>query len=215
MKFIALDLEARGLKPYGQTVWMLSITRPNGKKYKTELLEDCNGLKRLPASIKKEIEDKSICKVLHNALYDGPILQLIFGCKLYNIWDTMNMEAVIQGVQVSFKKKSLSPAEEKLMLKHSIRLEYVLPRYGYKRPDKNLRDQFIDRPFGVKFSTELKEYAIGDTDKLLQIQKAQEFLLHRENLIDVALLENVLTERLIRQRSLGIRLDVKLWGGNC
>lgn len=207
MKYIGIDIETNGLKLDGGTVWMLSITR--GKK--TELIADCNGIAKLRPDIKKELEDPFICKIVHNGAFDLPFLNLILGCKVRNVWDTQVNEIVIQGMHVSFKKKNLEDWQLKQLKKHSSKLLYVIPRYGFPEPDKSIVDNFIGRPKGIPFSKEEKEYAITDTKYLGPIREMQEFILARDGLLEVALMENKVTEKLRDMRSYGIGVDTKMW----
>jgi DNA polymerase I-like protein with 3'-5' exonuclease and polymerase domains len=213
MKYIAIDIETIGLKPYGGVIWMISISRLVGKNIKTELLEDCNGIRSIPASLKKELEDDQICKVIHNGVFDIPYLQLMFGIRIQNVWDSENMEVLIQGVRYSTNKKNILAGsfEEAMLTEHSSRLDYVLPRYGFPKPNKDIRKNFIDRPLGKPFTKEEKDYAVGDTKYLLPIQKAQEYILKRDGLWELALMENLNTERLSGMRTIGIGFDSKIW----
>lgn len=204
MKYIAIDIEAIGLKPYNGTVWMLSVTE--GKK--TYLYENCSGLSRkdLPKELIAKLEDPSYCKIIHNSEYDGPYIGLNLGCKIRNIWDTYLCEIVIQGMRIPRGSR-----DENLKLKYSAGLEYVLQRYGFPKPDKSIRNTFIGREKGIPFTKEEKEYAKNDTKYLLAIQKAQEFLLTRDNLLEVALLENKVAERIIAMRMQGIGFNKDIW----
>jgi len=216
MKYIGVDIEAIGLKPYGGTIWMISITRIVKGKPKSELYSNCNGVTRsdLPAEVIEELEDENVCKIFHNySGYDGPYLFLTIGIQVRNVWCTYINEIVIQGTRVTQKRKGIAEGstEERLLQLHSASLEWVLPRYGFQRPDKSLRDEFIGRPKGLPFSKELKKYAIEDTARLPAIQKAQEFLLQRDGLLEVALLENKVSEVVSRMRSIGIGFDREIW----
>jgi DNA polymerase-1 len=98
-----------------------------------------------------------------------------------------------------------------MMKRHSTQLKYVLPRYGYKEPDKKIRERFVDRPLGVPFQQLEIDYAANDTKHLFAISKAQEFLLRRDGLIEVALLENKVAERYHDMKVRGIGFDKKIW----
>jgi DNA polymerase I-like protein with 3'-5' exonuclease and polymerase domains len=213
MKYIALDIEAIGLKPYGGTIWIISISRIICTRIKTEVIHDCYGVTRIRPDIKKELEDESICKIIHNCGYDPAYIELVLGCKIRNVWDTLNLEVVIQGRRVTSKKKNIEvdTAEYQLMKDHSASLQYVLPRYGFKEPDKSIRNSFIDRSKGKSFSKAELKYAEDDTKDLLAIQKAQEFLLKRDDLLEVALLENKVAEKLTAMKVKGIGFDNNIW----
>lgn len=204
MKYIAIDIEAIGLKPYNGTVWMLSVT----ENKKTTLYENCNGLTRkdLPKELIAKLEDPTYCKIIHNSEYDGPYIGLNLGCRIRNIWDTYLCEIVIQGMRVPRGSR-----DENLKLKYSAGLEYVLQRYGFPKPDKSIRNTFVNREKGIPFTKQEKEYAKNDTKYLPAIQKAQEYLLTRDNLLEVALLENKVAERIIAMRMQGIGFDKNIW----
>lgn len=210
MKYISLDIESNGTKIDGGRIWMLSITR--GKK--TELIEDCFGISKLRPDVKRELEDENICKIIHAAVgVDLPFLEFHFGCKVRNIWDTAVNEVVIQGMLVAFKKtdKGLSDWQLSQLQKHSSKLEYTLPRYGFPIHDKELVMEFVAREPGIPFRAALKEYGKSDTKFLGPLQEMQEYLLKRDGLMEVALLENKTAEKLGSMRALGIRVDQKLW----
>lgn len=213
MKYISLDLETRELKPHNGVIWSLAISRIVGRKVKTELIADCNGLSKLRPDIKKELEDPNICKIIHSGVFDIPFLRLVLGCYVRNVWCTETNEVVIQGMRVPIKAKNIQPgsAADRLLRAHSSALKYVLPRYGFKEPDKEIRQNFINRPFGKKFIKAETDYMIGDVKDLIAIQKAQEYILRRDELLEVALLENKTTEKISQMRSVGIGFDGSIW----
>jgi len=207
MKYIAVDIETNGLKMDGGTIWMVSITRDK----KTELIHDCQGIAKLRPDIKKEMEDPALGKIIHNGVFDAPFIEHILGCKLRNIWDTQVAEVVIQGQYVRNGKKNLTEFEEKQLRKHSVKLLYTIPRYGFPMPDKSTVENFIARKPGIPFTKVEMDYAITDTKYLGAIRDMQEMILQRDGLLEVALLENKVTERLADMRVRGIGLDKKLW----
>lgn len=202
MRRIGLDLEAIGLKPHGGTIWSLTI-REAGKK--TEVYHDCYGLKNVPAKVKKDLQDPNVMKIIHRSEYDGPYLELVLGIKIPNIWDTQWNEVVILGKRVN------GDAPPQILKHYSSQLKWVLPRYGFKAPDKEIRENFIDRPFGKKFTRDELTYMVSDVKDLPEVQKAQEYLLRRDGLMDVALLENKVSEKIIQMRVNGIGFDQKIW----
>jgi DNA polymerase I-like protein with 3'-5' exonuclease and polymerase domains len=212
MKYIGIDIEAIGLKPFKGTVWMISVTEPGKQPF---LIENCNGVskKDIPAALKAKLEDPKICKIIHNTGYDVPYIFLALGIKIRNVWDTQTCEVVIQGIRVNGKRKGIETGsyEDKLLRAHSSKLQYVLPRYGFKEPDKEIRNSFIDRPKGIPFTKKEKEYAIGDTRHLPAIQKAQEYLLRRDGMLEVGLLENAVAEKIAEMRIRGIGFDKNIW----
>lgn len=209
MKYISIDIEAVGLKPYGGTIWMLSIT----EGAKTRVYHDCYGFKKMSAADKKMLADETICKIIHSSQYDAPYIELNLGIKIRNIWDTELCETVIQGIRPNIKRKNVDPnsADGRLLKKHGTALLYLLPRYGFPEPDKSIRESFIKRPVGIPFTKKEIKYAEDDTKYLPKIQRAQEALLTRDNLIEVALMENKVSERYHDMKVRGIGFDSDIW----
>lgn len=216
LMYLALDSESKGVVPYDGLLWMVSIRLNNNKPM---LFENCNGLTVLPNDICNMLEDNNIVKVIQNALHDGVYLRM--NCKrrngkpviIRNIWDTDQCERVIQGVQLPpiDRDKTVPPHIERLYKKHGSRLDYIQVRYGFIPSKKDLRTQFIDRPKGIPFSKELKDYAIGDVADLNPIRALQEFVLKREGLLDLAHLENKTTGKLIEMKVGGLGFDEDIW----
>jgi DNA polymerase I-like protein with 3'-5' exonuclease and polymerase domains len=207
MKTIAIDIETNGVNLDGGIIWMLSITRGNT----TELIHDCEGIKKLRPDIQKELCSPTVRKIVHSGVFDLPFIEKIFGCKIHNVWDSEVNEVVIRGARVSFKKKNLEPYQIKLLERFSSKLEYTIPRYGYPIHDKSIVENFIDRPRGKKFSSIEINYAKSDTKFLPSIQIEQEKIIRAENLTAVSDLENKTTERLADMRVRGIGVDKKMW----
>lgn len=204
---VGADIEAPGLKANAGPIW--SITIGGGKKIKC--YHDCNGMKVIPAEAKKILCDPKIMKVFHRSEYDVPYLERWFGFYIPNIWDSALMEIIIIGMRFSLKKKNLSPAEIKLMEQYNIALKYTLKRYGLPVPDKELREEFIGRQPGIPFSKPVVKYMHMDVAPLPALQKAQEYILRREELLEVGLLENLVARKVATMRVRGIGFDSKLW----
>lgn len=204
MKYIAIDIETRGLEVYGAVIWMLSVTI--GKK--TSVYHNCNGLtlRDIPSSVITMLKDPDTCKIVHSGEFDLPVIEKTWSVKITNIWDTCLVEKVIQAVQLKPKEH-----DEEILKRYSARLLYVLPRYGFPKPDKSIREAFIDRPKGRPFTKTEIEYAKDDTKSLPEIQKAQEYLLTRDGGLEVALLENKVVEVVADMRVRGVGFDKVRW----
>lgn len=202
LKFAGLDIESVGTDLNNTIVWILSLNFGS----KRWLIHDCFGIKKLPKDVINILEDETICKVIHNAAFDGTYLLVALGVHVRNIWCTQSAETVILGYSIPFKTKS-----EVMLTNYSVALEYVLPRYGFPKPDKSIRENFIDRPKGLAFTKAELKYASEDTEYLPKLQRMQEFLLERDELLEVALLENKTAEKIISMRALGIKVDQELW----
>lgn len=211
MKTIALDLETRGRNNFNEIVWSLTISY-NGRK--AFVYHNCNGLKRkdIPKQVIKDLEDESFMKIAHQVLFDGSFLASQFGIWIKNLWCTMNSETVLQGVALPMtKKKSRTPYEQKLFAAHGVALEDVLPRYRMAKPDKSIREGFIDRPLGIPFTRAELKYMEADVLPLIKLQQNQEYILTRDHLLKVVLLENKYTEKRIAAKVHGIGFDSDIW----
>lgn len=203
MKYLALDIETNGLDMYNGLIWMVALH--DGKK--VNVYEDCYGkCKPYFAKLKAQLEDPKICKVIHNAAFDAAFIELKTGIRITNIWDTMLCEVVIQGLQIPKDSK-----DQVLAARHSSSLLHTLPRYGFKPPDKSITQNFIARPIGKKFSKEELAYVKYDVQHLIQLQKAQEYLLIRDGQLEVALLENKCVERVAAMKAVGIGWSPTIW----
>lgn len=202
MEYIALDIETIGLNPYGGTIWMLSVTTARS----TKVYHDCNGGTEYFKPLRAILEDPKVCKVIHNGEFDMPYIEMNTGIKIKNVWDTMLAETVIQGRQLPRENR-----DEEMERLYGVSLKVVLPRYGFPIPDKSVRENFINRKKGVRFTKEEIKYAEGDTRYLLQLQKAQEYVLKRDGLLEVALLENKVVEKVAQMKVKGLGISKKIW----
>jgi len=202
-KFIAVDIETIGLSPFGGTIWMISVC---GADLKPKVYHDCNGMKSCPKELITILQDKTICKVVHNGEFDLPYIELNWGIRIRNVWDTMVAEKNIQGVTADDRKVS-----EAFNIVHSASLKYTLTRYGLPVPDKSVRENFIRRKKNLPFTKDEIKYAGDDVRSLLPLRKAQEYLLTRDKLLECALLDNKVVEKISRMRVIGIGVDKQKW----
>lgn len=207
-----LDLETIGLRPQGGTIWMLSWFDLK----RLRVFHNCFGLTRkdLPEDVIREIEDPTITKVIQNAEFDGPYLELVLGIRIRNIADTRLNEIVIQGFQLGRRKtKEMTPMQLTEYKAHSSSLEYTALRYGLPQLDKTVTKNFIARPKGTSFTKSEIDYAGMDTKILAPLLTAQHYILQRDNQMEVALLESKVVESVIRMRVNGLGIDRNLWEG--
>lgn len=212
---IGLDIETINLKPDKGTIWSLTLTFSKNfphKKYagKDFIFSNPYGLKRkdIPNEVVSFIESGDYLVIIHSSEFDGPYLGLNLGIRIPYLWDSQLSEVVIQGIRVS---KEAPPNVHKA---YSSKLLHVKPRYGFKAPNKDTRENFIDRKLGVPFSLSEKNYMVEDAEALPAIQQAQEYLLTRDGGLDVALLENKLAVRVIDMRIKGVGFDASFWRKN-
>jgi len=203
LNYLAIDIETIGLAPYNGCIWMISIC---GADLKPRVFHDCNGMKQCPKELVAILQDKSVCKVIHNGEFDMPYIELNWGIRIRNVWDTMVAEKIIQGVTADDRKVS-----EAFNIAHSASLKYTLARYGLPVPNKSIRENFINRKKGRPFTKEEIQYAGDDVKYLLPLRKAQEHLLTRDKLLEVALLDNKVVEKISRMRVLGVGVDKQRW----
>lgn len=210
MNYRYLDIEAIGLRPFGGVVWMVSWFDLK----RLRVFHNCFGMTRkdLPENIIREMEDPTICKVIQNAEYDGPYIELVLGIRIRNIADTRLNEIVIQGFQLARRKtKEMTPYQLAEYKAHSSSLEYTALRYGLPQLDKTITKNFIGRPKGTSFSKAEIDYAGMDTKILAPLLTAQTYILERDQQLEVALLEGKVVEGVIRMRVNGLGISTQLW----
>jgi len=208
MKYCAYDIETRNLRPGTKDarIWIAGIKTQDSSK--PLVVHNKNGLKTLPKQIAGPLEDENICTIIHNSEFDGPYTTLnLNGIRIRNIWDTRLMEILIQGFNVPRNSK-----DEKLKAKHGTSLKHTLARYHLNgKMDKTVRENFINRPDGKPITKQELDYWFSDVDKLIELQRAQEFILTRDGMMELALLENKVAERVIDMKVNGLRMDPKIW----
>lgn len=210
-KVLAIDFEFKQLPLQGNVIWSLTWSY-DGKRAQTISHPYGIGRKHFPAQLIRDLEDPSVLKISHNAIVEGSILLYFFKIRIRNVWCTMNSETIIQGVALpKLKKKSRSEADERLFRKHGVALDYVLPRYDLGMLDKEVREGFIDRPLGIPFTKKESRYMVDDVLPLVKLQRMQEYILRRDNLLAVAELENAYVEKLIVRKVRGIGFSRKIW----
>jgi DNA polymerase I-like protein with 3'-5' exonuclease and polymerase domains len=224
MKYVPVDIETINTRPDGGVVWIIAV----GRTKKIELIHDCNGIREVPQWFIDLMADEETCKILHNAAFDGSYLGVnllapktydkkrklntidwmnYLGIPLKNVWDTMLSEQVILGIRLDYKEK-----REEVLKALGTGLQYVLPRYKLrKKVDKSTRERYIDRPLGKKFDAVELQYPKDDVSDLPALARMQQQILVRDNLMEVALLENKTVEKVIQMKVKGIGFDTNIW----
>lgn len=209
---LCADVERRGLRiKQGAPIFSLTVTY-DGKR--ADVYANPNGLRKrdLPAKLVRDLESESVEKVFHNAVFDGSVLAEELGITLRSVSCTQVREIIIQGVSLPpIKKKNRDAATDRLYRAHGVSLEDTFARYGLPVPDKSVREAFIDRPLGIPFSKQELDYMKADVLPLYQLWLAQEYLLNRDGLVEVALLESKYLEKRIRAKVGGIGIDRRIW----
>lgn len=203
MKSITVDLETDNLEFFNGIIWMVGVQR--GRK--SQIYSNPNGLtKKDLQPLVKELVDENIRKIFHNAAFDVSWLEWHLGIRIKNFVCTMINEIVIQGVQIPKTNRDLE-----LLEAHSSKLLYVLPRYGFPKPNKDITKQFINRPKGLKFTKEENDYLIEDIKYLEAIFTAQEMILTRDGELETALLEQATLRKIVDMKLRGIGWNGSIW----
>lgn len=210
MKSVTLDIETNGVEVKDGIVWVIAVNF--GDRIRVQ--QDCNGIKYIEDWIADLLEDKDVEKIIHNALFDTSFLALNLkrknGKKIncVNFWCTDITEQVIQGFHPERKLDDDHP----LKIAHGTKLSHTLKRYGLvKSMRKDLVFNFVGRPKGIPFTKDETEYYLEDVRYLFSLRKAQEIVLKKSGLYELALLENKFIEVLLNQKIHGIGFDSGEW----
>lgn len=199
--FVAIDIETTGLYPHpNDKIHCIAVNA--GKSIQVEI-----NLQK----VKALLEDKSICKIIHNARFDCFWLTRLNNIRVVNIWDTRLMEQVIIGENLPRSSK-----DEQLKKELSSSLVYTLERYGLaelsgKTEDNKMGAAFAKRGVGAPLTKEETEYVKNDVRYLLHLQAMQERRLVKLDLMRVANMENTLVEVVVAMQDRGIGFDKNIW----
>jgi len=197
MNFIAIDIETTGLYPVPNSkIYCVAVNTGKTIQVRTDI-----------ANLKAILEDKSICKVIHNAAFDCFWLKRLHNISVTNIWDTKLMEQVIIGDNLPRDAKVDEQTKQHL----SSSLKYTLSRYGLADigSTKWIGANFATRNRNAPLTKEEIEYAKDDVRYLLQLQALQERRLIGLDLMRVAALENKCVEVIYGYRDFGVGIDVQ------
>ena len=201
--FIAIDIETTGLhpKPWDKNckIFCISVATAKG----TLLYEPKDFY-----LLKPVLEDKTVKKVIHNAIFDALWIKRMLGWDVRNIWCTRLAEQVLIGQNLPRSEKS-----EVVKQELSSSLKYTLRRYGLADLDKSLGTSFTggNRDPHLPLTKDEKLYAINDVKFLLPLQAMQEYRLAKMDLMRVMNLENSLVEKLILALDRGVGFNEETW----
>ena len=195
-RFIAIDIETSGLYPHIGKSKIFCIAVNTGKSI--QVYEDINKVRPI-------LEDRSWCKVIHNASFDCFWLKRLHGITVRNIWDTRLMEIVLIGETMRGAK------DEETKNELSTSLEYTLKRYGLAELDKHIGKSFSTKNINSRLAADEIEYVKNDVRYLLSLQAMQERRLTLLDLMRVADLENKTVEKVVEMRDRGIGFSEKIW----
>lgn len=214
IKSTEFDLEHDGLDPALCIVWSLTYSFNGGKP---KVVTNPNGLtlRDIPKEFIKAVTDPNVLVIVHNVKNDCAILLAQFNILCNNLWCTQESERCVTGVAIPVelsRKKTLTKQEQAFLDAYSVALDKVLIRYGFvKSMDKLTRENFIGRPKGLPFTKIELSYMVTDVKYLLKLQRAQEYLLRRDNQYELALLENRYAYKKVISKVRGIGLDKTIW----
>jgi len=190
MIFIAIDIETTGLYPIpGSKIFCCAVNTGKAITVETNI-----------EKLRPILEDKSVCKIIHNAHFDSFWFRMLYNIRVTNIWDTRLMEQVLLGENLP-----RSSNNEDMKKQSSSSLLYTLDRYGLaKLENKHLGASFATRSKTASLTAQEIEYAKNDVKYLLHLQAMQERRLVKLDLMRIANLENRLVEVVVDMRARGI-----------
>jgi DNA polymerase I-like protein with 3'-5' exonuclease and polymerase domains/intein/homing endonuclease len=163
-EYIGFDIETTGLDPYQDVLTLMSFATP-AQSYVLDV-------QRAPAlwlsTIGHVLDNPSITKVIHNAIFDCKFVRHHLGVIVHNVHCTQITEQLIKAG----------------LLSSGFGLDDVAARRLGVAMDKSIRKQFIGKALGTAFSAEELRYSAQDAVVLIGIYQQQ--------------MEEVRTERLDR-----------------
>jgi len=186
---LAIDSETQGLDPFSSQLLLVQIGNEQ-----EQILIDARVTSLEP--LKSLLEDKSILKILANAVFDYKFFRQQ-DIIMENMIDVLNNERILEAGRVSFHTKGY------------FALEGLAKRYLNVTLDKDVRDSFIIH-IG-KFSSEQLEYAANDIKVLPAIWKIQKERILHESLWKTFELESDCLPCFGDMEYNGLYLDKKKW----
>lgn len=181
---IAVDTETEGLFNHSNKIIMLQI----GNKERQYVI-DVRTIDISPLSV--IFSNSQITKVFHNASFDYKFLRF-HGFEINNIWDTQLAEMVLT-----------------TGLDTSVSLQSLAKKYLNEEMDKTVRTGF-NKNTG-EFTVKQIEYGAKDVELLLDIKKAQEVNIVKQDLQSTISLENEFVHVLADIEYNGFYLDPLRW----
>lgn len=186
---LAVDSETQGLDPFTSQLLLVQIGNES-----EQFLIDTRTTSLEP--IKPLLEDKSIIKILANAVFDYKFFRQ-HDIIMENMIDVLNNERILEAGRVSFHTKGY------------FALEGLAKRYLNITLDKDVRDSFIIHT--GKFSSEQLSYAAEDVKVLPAIWKIQKERILHESLWKTFELESDCLPCFGDMEYNGLYLDKKNW----
>lgn len=157
--------------------------------------------------IKKILEDKSKCKLIHNAMFEAVVL-LFHNIRIVNVYDTMLVEMILFcGMMFKEDEVDDDESEEAAGFYALTSLTHRYLQYGMDKTEQ--------LNFGDDILTESKvKYAAADVVPLAAIRATQVMQLHQYDLEYVAALENEVVLAYAEMTYYGMELDAAAWRTN-
>lgn len=185
--WVAIDLETTGLDPYRDSILLVSIACP--ESVVVGIVPDL-GPESLHA-LRPLLEAESVCKLMHNALFDAKFLYHYTGVMTVNMYCTRVAEQVLTaGLSLSSSLKEVAQRRLGLTM------------------DKDIRESFIGKVDTV-FTAEQLLYSADDVRVLYPIYEQQRREIEEQDLQRVIDLEMRLLPIVIRMEYEGVCIDVE------
>ena len=168
-KVIAIDIESTDLDPYFSKVLTIQISKPDFT-YIVDARELDIG--KIP-ELKEFLESNSTIKLLHNGKFDYKQVKIHTGVEIYNIFDTMLAEVVLNsGIGKAYYS-----------------LKDLALKYAQFDLQKEIRKTFLNMTASSRLTEDQLKYAAIDTLIMFPIFDEQIKRLNKESLLNVAKLE--------------------------
>ncbi len=194
-KIVSIDVEASGLDPYTDFLFLVQIGTPEcAYIFDTRKVD----LKK-QSGFREILEDPKKIKIFQNAKFDYSYIKVKYGIKTVNIFDTMLAEGVLTaGLGLGISLDEIS--------KRRIGLDSDL----YNRK-KDFQVSFNELPRNARISDEQLAYAALDVLVLHPIMDVQIKMLHREDLLKIAKLEFAVVSVVSEMELAGVFINTKRW----
>lgn len=189
---IEVDTETTGLDPFVDRLALLQMGA-GGKAYVFDVRSDTEHSDIDPQIFKKILMDKSILKILQNAVFDMKFIKYHWGFYIENIYDTMLVEQLFY---LGISQRGAS-------------LEALVRKYLGLEMDKQPAKSFED--YNQVYEEYQLVYAATDVVVLTLIRDMQISDIEAHKLEDVCRLEFEFTKPLCEMELNGIHMDENKW----
>ncbi len=157
---IAIDTETMGLNPARDKLCLVQLSSGNGVCHLIKIID----ITKKPKNLIGLLKNNKITKIFHYARFDVAILKHTYKINIKNIYCTKIASKLVRT---------------------------YTDKHGYKDLCKELLNETISKTeqtsdWGGKLSKEQKKYAATDVLHLHKIKKKLDFMLERENRVNIA-----------------------------